>query len=102
MKGCIEHDDGKGKDKASIWVLEDGRVELTVTVCKTLHHSVNLLRFTWQPKTPQELSVVGRIGMDHVKLCHGVRAIARVILFVNSWQTWMKYGIEYCTVVSEY
>lgn len=40
--------------------LEDTRVAVAVSLSKGLHHSVNLLRFAWQPETPQELSVENR------------------------------------------
>jgi hypothetical protein len=34
------------------WIGENVWVELTVTLSKGLHHSVNLLRFSGQPETP--------------------------------------------------
>lgn len=43
VKRGIQHDDCKGQHKASVRVLEDGGVELTVAVGKSLHHPVNLL-----------------------------------------------------------
>lgn len=36
--------------------LEDAGVAVAVSLSKSLHHSINLLCFTRQTKTPQELS----------------------------------------------
>lgn len=49
---AVKHDD-------ATCGLENTRVALTVTLCKGLHHAVDLLSFSWQSKTPQELSVRG-------------------------------------------
>lgn len=43
--------------------LEDARVAVTVSLSESLHHSVNLLSFTRQTETPQELSAGGRSGL---------------------------------------
>lgn len=40
--------------------LEDPGVAVAVSLSKSLHHSVNLLRFAWQTETPQELSAENR------------------------------------------
>lgn len=40
--------------------LEDARVTVAVSLSKSLHHSINLLGFTRQTKTPQELSAENR------------------------------------------
>lgn len=40
--------------------LEDPRVALAVPRGERLHHTVNLLGFTWQTETPQELPTVKR------------------------------------------
>ncbi len=41
------------------WIGENVWVELTVTLSEGLHHSVNLLGFSRQPETPQELPIGG-------------------------------------------
>jgi len=43
---------------------ENARIELTVTLRKTLHHAIDLLRFARQTKAPQELPTCQAIATD--------------------------------------
>lgn len=48
----------------STGALEDARVAVAVSLSKGLHHSINLLGFTRQTETPQELSAVDRSRLE--------------------------------------
>jgi len=44
---------------------EDARIQLAVTLRKTLHHPINLLCFTRQTKTPQKLPANQRVRVNN-------------------------------------
>ena len=41
----VEHDDREGEDVAGVRIRKNIRIQNTVTLRETLHHSVNFLRF---------------------------------------------------------
>ena len=55
VQAGVEHDDGKAEHVAGVGVGEDVRVELTIALGKSFHHTVNLLSFAWQSEAPEEL-----------------------------------------------
>lgn len=53
------------------WIGENVWVELTVTLSEGLHHSVNLLGFSRQPETPQELPIGTHVEkVDYIQKVH--------------------------------
>lgn len=52
MQRCVQHDYGEAQNVTSIGIGEYVRVQLTVSLCKTFHHSVDFLSLAWQTKAP--------------------------------------------------
>lgn len=50
VQRCIEHNDGEAEHIAGVRVGKDIRIELAITLRKTLHHAIDLLRLTRQAK----------------------------------------------------